>query len=48
MPDEDGKKVDSKIQMKMQSFERINLIFEFSISKLSYEAVFMKIPGKNF
>ena len=32
----------------MKKFKKMNLIFGFSISKLSYMAIFMKICGKKF
>ena len=43
LSDEDGKKLMSKMKMSMKKFEKMNLIFEFSISKLSYVTIFMKI-----
>ena len=45
LPDEDGKEVD--VKMRMKKFERMNLIFEFSVSKLGYMAIFMKMWEKN-
>ena len=41
-----GKKLMSKMRMKMRQFGRMNLVFEFSISKLGYVAIFMKIWEK--
>ena len=37
-----------KMKMQMKKFERMNLIFEFSISKLGYVTIFMKILQKKF
>ena len=45
LPDEDGKEVD--VKMRMKKFERMNLIFEFSVSKLGYMTIFMKMWEKN-
>ena len=36
------------MKMKMKKFGKMTSIFEFSISKLGYVAIFMKILGKNF
>ena len=41
LPDEDRKKVDAKNEDEDEKIGRMNLIFEFSISKLGL--VFMKI-----
>ena len=46
LPDKDGKKFTPKMKMKMKKFGRMNLILEFSISKLGYMAVFIKISEK--
>ena len=46
LPDKDGKKFMPKMKMKMKKFGRMNLILEFSISKLGYMAIFMKIWEK--
>ena len=37
-----------KMKMRMKKFGRMNLIFEFSISKLGYMTIFMKILQKKF
>ena len=36
------------MKMKMTKFGKMSSIFEFSISKLGYAEIFMKILGKNF
>ena len=36
------------MKMKMKKFGKMTSIFEFSISKSGYVAIFMKILGKNF
>ena len=36
----------TKMKMRMKKLGRMNLIFEFSILKLGYMAIFMKICGK--
>ena len=33
--------------MKMKKIEKMSLIFEFSISKLGYTEIFIKVFGKN-
>ena len=38
-----GKKSTPKMKMKMKKFGKMNLIFEFSISKLGYMEIVMKI-----
>ena len=38
-----GKKLMPKMKMRMKKSERMNLIFEFSVSKVGYMAIFMKI-----
>ena len=38
-----GKMLMPKMKMNMKNFGRMNLIFEFSISKLGYIAIFKKI-----
>ena len=38
--------IKAKMKMRMKKFRRMNLIFEFSISKLGYMTIFMKICGK--
>ena len=46
LSEKDGKKFMPKMKMKMKKFGRMNLILEFSISKLGYMAIFMKIWEK--
>ena len=48
LPDEDRKKLIPKMKMKRKKFGRMNLIFEFSISKLGCMEIFMKVWGKKF
>ena len=43
LPDEDGKKIDVKNEDKDEKFERMTLIFEFSISKFGFMTILMKI-----
>ena len=43
LPDEDGKKVDAKNKDQDEKTERMNLSFKFSISKLGYMTIFIKI-----
>ena len=44
----DGKKVDAKNEDVDEKPAKKNLIFEFSISKLGYMGIFMKIREKKF
>ena len=43
LPDKDGEKNDAKNEDEDEKVGRMTLIFEFSISKLGYMAIFMKI-----
>ena len=40
--------IEAKMKIKKKKIRKIKSIFEFSISKLGYVAIFMKIVGKNF
>ena len=42
-----GKKLMPKMKMKIKKTGKMNSTFDFSISKLGYIAIFMKICGKN-
>ena len=46
LPNEDGKNVEAKNEDEDEIFGKVNLIFEFSISKLAWQfslTIFMKI-----
>ena len=40
--------IEAKMKMKMKKIGKISSIFEFSISKLGFKELFMKIWGKSF
>ena len=48
LPRDDGKKVDAKNEDEDKKIWKMNFIFKFSVSKLGYMKIFMKIwEGKN-
>lgn len=48
MPDDEGKKIDDKNYDEDEKSWRVNLIFQFSMSKLAYITIFMYTWDKNF
>ena len=43
LTDEDREKLMQKMKMRMKKFGKMNLNFEYCISKLGYVTIFMKI-----